>query len=403
MDGVLTRRVIELEGTVAKQEKVITKLHDHIFDLRHDHKELVKIVEGLKNLPKTSDIETLKTLCALVAGESRDNLHNFKTRIEKKMKGTESNLEKLEKIINEHNSSIETLTKDGLRSGEKFASLEAHVAASESNRLEAETAALRTKITQMEANLSVAMKTLSQLEGEKRKKKPVLEAIKEDILRLKHTVNSDHTEAIRALQKWERSSHEMDLAAMEKSLSHALAQHAAQKGGPVYGDDIAKVKRHIRSVEKRLESIDADSKARDADLGAELAKFSDETAGTLQKIARHVDKSDGRLNHSLYLPSFPENGTNQSRHRSTQSSALLTMEDMQEEDIGNTRPHDLFAATDSFNGADRGGERAYPYIEDAAAFDEHVRSNFDMSKLLEEDGSGERMGGDADMNKSMTS
>lgn len=388
LDGVLARRIIELEGIVAKQDKTISKLKDSMYDLRHDYKEVKKAMEVIKELPTAADIEALKNLCALVAGESRDNLQNLKTRTEKKMKSTDQYINQQKEAMAALESTVQSIGSQNTVYSDRIITLETSLNLTESGGLGKEDSKeMKSQLDHLEKRVAHLASSMAKSDDDKRKKKPLIDSMKSELQELKQIVHSDHEHAIRKLQKKEEDKAAVDLAAMEESLKRALMKHTAKGGGPVYADDMEKVKRHIRSVERKVSALDSESRDRSKRHDADITKLGQNTAEALQQIASYINSSSEQ--HSKYIPSFPETTLSVFPDPPPTIDEVLSPERPAVGSISHAVPTD--SPRDGSGVADmsvtapvsRGG--GHPYIEDAAEFDRYVRRNFDMDRLLKED------------------
>lgn len=381
MDGVLARRVIDLEATVAKQDKAMAKLKDSVYDLRHECQELKKAMNTFKNLPTVADIEAIKNLCALVAGESRDNLQNLKKSTEKKLKSSEVTLSQQGNEILTHRSAIEQLNRYHTMTIEKLGNLELTKPCDSSSE---DIAEIRNQLNKMDQQVSILATSITRNEEEIKKKKPHMEAMKSELNQLKQTVLTEHSTAIRKLQKRDDDRAALDLAAMEESLRRALLKNEAKRGGPAYNEDLDKVKRHIRNVEKKVNSLSGEVREGWRRADANTKELATKTADAMQQIVDHINGSDMKK----YIPSFPDNPVRGLTEPMYSLDEVLNTQNQFE----TTGQVDLPAPTGtncldslSTSAPPQIGGNHHPYIDDPATFDRYVQTNFDMDRLLRED------------------
>ena len=360
--------ITELKHTVYVDHKnQLAHLENDKLD-RDDIHNMIQNAVRAEHLPTQSDIDVLKNMCSLVASEGRDNLDGLRSRTEKKIKAIMNHLSQHDEDVVDVKTNCQNAHNHIQAHDERLMIMETRQSPPDSNG--DNTAGMKGKHLQMEQSITTIMNKMHQLEDEKKKQKGIVDGIQSELTQLQHVVTSEHTPALQRLQRKKGSGNGSGESgpSMDEVIKRAINSAGASRA--VGSDDLDKVKRFVRELERRLFTLadECRDKFNDSDNNVKkLGKF------TMDAISRIVEHLNGLDHHDVYIPSFPETAPHPPYHFMP-SSAVEPRDNLP--GISSSAP------SKSYPPPSQHPQGEPIHMDDPRVFDDYVRSNLDWSKTL---------------------
>mmetsp|Transcript_10774 Transcript_10774/g.16378 ORF Transcript_10774/g.16378 Transcript_10774/m.16378 type:complete len:1008 (+) Transcript_10774:167-3190(+) len=346
-------------------------IHDIIFD-----------AVSKEGVPSVSDIEALKNLCSLVASECRDALEGFKTKTDKKFKAVGVHLGNHDDELAELKSSSQATSSTVGEHGVRLSALEGK-STGEDRGGGGDTGGLRSKLSQVEHTVTSIQSKLSYQEEDRKKQRALIDAIRSDMNALQHTVNVDHHTSLQKLLK-KRGDFSDVGTLVEDAMKRYLEQHkdktsSTNSTGNVSVDEMDKIKRFVREVDRKLSTLADECREQFDDIQKDSSERGQRIADTFKKIIDYINglSKNGHHRPEIYIPSFPD-----SRHiekKGTPKPGSVPTLDLSAKDSFPTGREDTrLRSPDALRETVRNG-RESDYIDSAEDFDNFVKASMNFS------------------------
>lgn len=376
----ITSNITELKHVVHVDHKnQLDHLQDNKMDSQDIHDMIQAAVRG-EHLPSLSDLEAVKNLCSLVASEGRDNLEGLRSKTEKKFKAVATHLGQHDEDLIDLKTASQNAHNHAQTHDERLTSLEGKQGANDVGGGNGDARGLSNSIIKMEQNLTTVLTKLNHQEEEKKKLKGVLEGVKTELTQLQHTVTNEHSPAINQLKKKAKPGKDSpggnEDTPMDEVIRRAIESVNGKKGqGGVSHEDLDRVKRFVRELERRMFTLADECKEKFDDNDLKMKNLGKFTIEAIRKIVDTINRHP-----DVYIPSFPEQPHHKPYHFMPMTGGAGS--DNRREGLPGLEVH-VPTTADSHRWPQRPHSSGEPLqIDDPEEFDEFVRANFDMSKSL---------------------
>jgi hypothetical protein len=321
-----------------------------------------------------------------VASEGRDNLEGLRSKTEKKIKAITTHLGQHDEDLVDLKTNCQSAHNHIQAHDERLALLEGKQGNGDGGVGDAK--GLSNTMNKVEQSMSTVLSKLNHQEEEKKKLRAIVDGVKTELTQLQHTVTSEHTPAINKLQKKSKKDSlgggGNEDASMDEAIRRAIESANGKKNQGISSDDLDRVKRFARELERRLFTLADECKEKFDDHDAKTKNLGRFTIESIRKIMEHINS--GSKHFDVYIPSFPEQPPHKPYHFMPMTGGPADGNgggsDYRREGFPGLAAHVPTTANDSHRWPQRphssGGEPLQ--IDDPEEFDEFVRANFDMSK-----------------------